>query len=149
MPLVIRPERAEDITGIRHVHKAAFDTAAESDLVDALRQQARPLISLIAVDDITVVGHILFSPVHREAEVLALLNHPSIAQIYGLEQSTTGGIETLASIREIVDGDEPSKLIARGAMAVDEAGPAIQSSARPCSCLGTAATVAGCFSPAC
>jgi putative acetyltransferase len=58
----IRPERPEDILGIRHVNLTAFDTAVEADLVDALRQQAHPIVSLVAVDSEVVVGHILFSP---------------------------------------------------------------------------------------
>ncbi|MCC6163646.1 MAG: N-acetyltransferase [Acidobacteria bacterium] len=59
----IRTERPEDIPGIRHVNETAFDTAGEADLVDALRQQAHPIVSLVAVDEEAVVGHILFSPV--------------------------------------------------------------------------------------
>jgi eukaryotic-like serine/threonine-protein kinase len=38
----------------------------------------------------------------REAEVLASLNHPHIAQIYGLERS--GG--TTALVMELVEGEE-------------------------------------------
>lgn len=60
---IIRRERPEDRTGIRHVNLAAFDGVAEADLVDALRQQASPIVSLVAVENQTVVGHILFSPV--------------------------------------------------------------------------------------
>ena len=53
----------------------------------------------------------------REAEVLASLNHPNIAAIYGLEES--GGITAL--VMELVDGDELSQRIAHGAMPLDEA----------------------------
>src|SRR5687767_4269216 len=38
----------------------------------------------------------------REAQTLAALNHPHIAQIYGLEQSST----TSALVMELVEGDE-------------------------------------------
>lgn len=67
----IRRERPEDIPGIRHVNGAAFDTTLEADLVDALRQQAPSLISMVAVENETVVGHILFSPV-------TLSSHPGM-----------------------------------------------------------------------
>jgi putative acetyltransferase len=67
----IGSERPEDIPGIRHVNQSAFDTAAEADLVDALRQQAHPHVSLVAVDSEAVVGHILFTPV-------TLSSHPSV-----------------------------------------------------------------------
>ena len=52
----------------------------------------------------------------REAEVLAALNHPNIAAIYGLERSG----DTTALVMELVDGDDLSQRIARGAMPIDE-----------------------------
>src|SRR5262245_53819927 len=48
----------------------------------------------------------------REAQTLAALNHPNIAHIHGLEES--GGVRAL--IMELVDGDDLSVLIARGAL---------------------------------
>ena len=60
---IIRPEQSGDIPGIRHVNASAFETGLEADLVDALRQQAHPIISLVAVSGEAVIGHILFSPV--------------------------------------------------------------------------------------
>jgi putative acetyltransferase len=59
----IRPETIADIDGIADVHRRAFGGNVEATLVDALRQQARPLVSLVAVDEDAVAGHILFSPV--------------------------------------------------------------------------------------
>jgi putative acetyltransferase len=58
----IRQEQAGDGPGIRAVNRAAFETGAEADLVDALRAAARPFLSLVAVERGTIVGHILFSP---------------------------------------------------------------------------------------
>ena len=46
----------------------------------------------------------------REAQVLASLNHPNIAAIYGLEES--GGMTAL--VMELVEGDDLSQRIARG-----------------------------------
>ncbi len=58
----VRAETADDIAGIRAVNLAAFPTPAEADLVDALRSQVTPWLSLVA-DDGGIVGHILFTPV--------------------------------------------------------------------------------------
>jgi serine/threonine protein kinase len=55
----------------------------------------------------------------REAEVLAALNHPNIAHIHGMEES--GGITAL--VMELVEGDDLSQRIARGALPSDEALP--------------------------
>ena len=53
----------------------------------------------------------------REAQTLASLNHPNIAHIHGLEES--GGVRAL--VMELVEGDDLSQRIARGAIPVDEA----------------------------
>jgi len=55
----------------------------------------------------------------REAEMLASLNHPNIAAIYGLEESD--GITAL--VMELVEGEDLSQRIARGAIPLDEALP--------------------------
>jgi serine/threonine-protein kinase len=53
----------------------------------------------------------------REAEVLASLNHPCIAQIFGFEES--GEMRALAM--ELVEGETLADRIARGKLSVDEA----------------------------
>src|SRR6266487_7199015 len=53
----------------------------------------------------------------REAQTLASLNHPNIAHIYGVEES--GGVRAL--VMELVEGDDLSQRIARGAISIDEA----------------------------
>src|SRR6202166_47940 len=55
----------------------------------------------------------------REAKTLASLNHPHIAAIYGLEESA--GITAL--VMELVEGEDLSQRIARGAIPLDEALP--------------------------
>ena len=64
--VIVRPERREDARAVRRVNEQAFGQEAEANLVDALRQCDEPLISLVAVEDDQVVGHILFSPVRVE-----------------------------------------------------------------------------------
>jgi putative acetyltransferase len=61
--VIIRPEEETDHAAVHAVNRAAFETAVEADLVDALRTRAQPLVSLVAEQDGEVVGHILFSPV--------------------------------------------------------------------------------------
>jgi Tol biopolymer transport system component len=55
----------------------------------------------------------------REAEVLAALNHPNIAGIYGLEKTP----DFTALVMELVEGDDLSQRISRGAIPLDEALP--------------------------
>ncbi len=53
----------------------------------------------------------------REAELLASLNHPNIAQIHGIEED--GGVRAL--VLELVDGQTLEKRIARGPLPLNEA----------------------------
>src|SRR6266545_758917 len=55
----------------------------------------------------------------REAKVLASLNHPHIAAIYGLENAD--GVKAL--VMELVEGENLAQRLARGAIPVDEALP--------------------------
>jgi putative acetyltransferase len=61
--IIIREERQGDAERIHAVNLAAFETATEADLVNALRARETQLISLVAEEDATIIGHILFSPV--------------------------------------------------------------------------------------
>ena len=54
----------------------------------------------------------------REAQVLASLNHPHIAHVYGVETSASGAP---ALVMELVDGEDLAQRLGRGALAIDEA----------------------------
>ncbi|HYN44249.1 MAG TPA: protein kinase, partial [Thermoanaerobaculia bacterium] len=53
----------------------------------------------------------------REAQLLAQLQHPNIASIYGLEES--GGVRAL--VMELVEGEDLAERLKRGPLPVDEA----------------------------
>ncbi len=59
----IRTETEKDQTAIQEINHSAFETFAEAVLVDTLREQCHPIISLIAEEGRKLVGHIMFSPV--------------------------------------------------------------------------------------
>lgn len=61
--LRIRPEQHGDIEAVHALNEAAFGRSAEADLVNQLRDNTQPLVSLVAEDRGAIVGHILFSPV--------------------------------------------------------------------------------------
>jgi putative acetyltransferase len=64
----VRPETAEDAPAVRRVNELAFGHPEEAALVEALRDASVPHLSLVAVEDGHVVGHIFFSPVSIESE---------------------------------------------------------------------------------
>lgn len=65
--IVVRKESPQDYKAVRRVNELAFEQPDEADLVDALRDVAQPQLSLVAVADGQVVGHIFFSPVVIES----------------------------------------------------------------------------------
>ena len=72
----IRVEETNDRASLYAVNASAFESSAEADLVDALREQARPIISPVAEKNGKVVGHVMFSPVslsgHPDLKVMGL-----------------------------------------------------------------------------
>ena len=59
----IRAEQPNDRAAIREVHVCAFGGDEEANLVELLRNRKKAVISLVAVSQQRVVGHILFSPI--------------------------------------------------------------------------------------
>lgn len=59
----MRPEQPDDIAEVRAINETAFGGPAEAAIVDSLRKACPDAISLVAVEDNRVLGHIIFSPV--------------------------------------------------------------------------------------
>lgn len=59
----IRAERDADRAGIHDCNARAFEGDVEARLVDRLRERGSVTLSLVAIEDEAVIGHILFSPV--------------------------------------------------------------------------------------
>jgi putative acetyltransferase len=74
--VLVREEQERDRAQVRTVNLAAFDSPLEAALVDRLREEAHPFVSMVALDGETVIGHILFSPVvlsgHEDLRILGL-----------------------------------------------------------------------------
>ena len=64
----LRRERPGDERDIARVCDEAFGQPDESRIVDAIRQCGRVALSLVAVDDSGIVGHVLFTPVTIEGD---------------------------------------------------------------------------------
>jgi Tol biopolymer transport system component len=62
--------------------------------------------------------------VKREAQLLASLNHPGIAAIYGIEENTENGAPAL--VMELVEGPTLGDRVAAGPIPIDEALPILR-----------------------
>ncbi len=61
--ITIRPEQRGDIAAIRRINEAAFGQQTEATLVDSLRNLYPDAVSIVAMEDQKILGHIFFSPV--------------------------------------------------------------------------------------
>jgi eukaryotic-like serine/threonine-protein kinase len=57
----------------------------------------------------------------REAQTLAALNHPHIAQLYGVEDALEDGVAVRALVMEFVDGEDLAARLRRGPVPVEDA----------------------------
>ena len=58
----IREERVQDYDVVRTINNKAFGQPEEGRIVEKIRKACEEIISLVAVEDEKVVGHIFFSP---------------------------------------------------------------------------------------
>jgi putative acetyltransferase len=66
--IIVRDEAEADWPAVRQLNELAFGRPQEAALVDALRAAAHPHVSLVAVENVEVVGHIFFSPISIEPD---------------------------------------------------------------------------------
>lgn len=64
----IRSEQPDDVAAIRDVNDRAFGRPNEGAVIEQLRGTSDGVLSLVAVVEGVVVGHILFSPIRLEAD---------------------------------------------------------------------------------
>jgi len=57
----------------------------------------------------------------REAQTLAVLNHPHIAQLYGVEDALEDDVAVRALVMEFVDGEDLAARLRRGSVPVEDA----------------------------
>jgi putative acetyltransferase len=74
--MITRLEEPGDYPGVYAVNASAFNTPAEANLVEVLRKEAHPVVSIVAEEERQIVGHILFSPVtlsgHTDLKIMGL-----------------------------------------------------------------------------
>jgi putative acetyltransferase len=68
MLYTIRSEQPQDVLQIREINRRAFGQEQEASIVDKLRENCNDILSLVALVEDEVVGHILFSPAVIEGD---------------------------------------------------------------------------------
>jgi putative acetyltransferase len=95
----VRDEQPGDVDAVREVHRQAFEQELEGRIVDALRERGAAILSLVAVADGVVVGHIMFSPLTVGPVVGAALGPMAVIPAHQRQgvggQLVTRGVERL------------------------------------------------------
>ncbi len=83
--MLIRPEKENDRDAVYAVNVSAFETPSEANLVDTLREQAQPVVSLIAEDKGAVVsviiGYLRYEKVGKKQRFNKTQNIRALSQI--------------------------------------------------------------------
>ena len=87
----IREEIFQDVDAIRTVNEKAFGQPQEANIIDRLRANCEGLLSLVALQDEKIIGHILFSPVTIE-DHHGILNGVGLAPMAVLPEFQRQGI---------------------------------------------------------
>jgi putative acetyltransferase len=87
----IRKETLQDIDAIRAINERAFGQFQEANIVDRLRANCEGLVSLVALHDDKIIGHILFSPVTIEG-TFGVLKGMGLAPMAVLPESQRKGV---------------------------------------------------------
>ena len=104
----IQQEQQSDKQAVHSINTIAFGSQGEADLVDSLREQASPVVSLVAQKNELIIGHIMFSPV-------SLSSHPNMVVM---------GLAPMAVLPEYQRTGVGSALIYAGIEACKELGAA-------------------------
>ena len=70
--MIIRAEASCDRAAIHDVVRAAFGRTSEAALVDWLRADGDGVVSLVAVDDASIIGHVMLSRMNAPFPALGL-----------------------------------------------------------------------------
>ncbi|HYO76823.1 MAG TPA: N-acetyltransferase [Thermoanaerobaculia bacterium] len=101
--ITVRTETPSDAAAIRRVNELAFGRTNEAELVDALRREADPYVSLVAEDRGEVVGHIAFTPVMVELAaggVVTIAGLAPMAVLPARQREGIGSMLVVAGLQE-------------------------------------------------
>lgn len=100
--IVVRREVPADEAAVRLVNEGAFGSSVEADIVEAVRRSGSAALSLVAVREEDVVGHILFSKVELEPrnEDIVVMGLGPMAVLPERQRHGIGSILVLAGLDE-------------------------------------------------
>ncbi len=105
----IREENIDDYDAVRNVNNQAFEQPEEGRIIEMLREVCQETVSLVAVSDNKIVGHIFFSPVtidHEDKHVIGMGLAP-LAVLPEFQNQGIGSLLVKEGLRRIKATDCP------------------------------------------
>jgi len=101
--IIVRPEEAQHAEGVYRVEEKAFDRPNEADLCASMRKRRAVTLSLVALEDGDVIGHVLFTPVtiHGESGDIPAVGLGPLAVLPGRQKQGIGARLIRAGLEEI------------------------------------------------
>lgn len=102
MNLFVRDETTDDYPSVYEVNRSAFGRVEEADLVEKIRPLSREIISMVAVLDEMIVGHLLFSPVtiQNNSRAIAAMGLGPVAIMPEYQRQGIGTLLIEAGLRQ-------------------------------------------------
>ncbi|MHC4265625.1 MAG: GNAT family N-acetyltransferase [Planctomycetota bacterium] len=99
----IRQEQPEDIPAIRIINELAFGQPQEANIIDNLRENCPDVLSLVAVQEGQIIGHILFSPavIENDEDQVHGMGLAPMAVIPDYQRKGVGSMLVTAGIEKI------------------------------------------------
>jgi len=97
----IRSERTGDIPEIYQLNSKAFDRNCEAKLVNVLRDRGELAISLVALRDEIIVGHVAASPIKVDGTEVAIVGIGPLAVMESHRKQGIGASLMEAAIKEL------------------------------------------------
>lgn len=94
--MIIRLEEATDADAIRHITQQAFagaehSSGTEGAIIDSLRATGTLTLSLVAVDNDHIIGHVAFSPIVVDGRDVGWFGLGPVSVKPGFQGQGTGG----------------------------------------------------------
>ncbi len=91
--MIIRQENPEDIDDIHTLNERAFGQPQEANIIDKLRNNCEGFLSLVAIENEKIIGHIFFSPAVIEGQ-RSIIKGMGLAPMAVLPEMQRQGIGT-------------------------------------------------------
>ena len=103
----IRKEKPTDVEKIWNINSKVFESDAEANLVNAVRNSGIFFLSLVYEEGHDLVGHILFTPVELVGDTsgIRVMGLAPMAVVPGLQKKGIGSSLVKAGIQECISED--------------------------------------------